>query len=78
MNGLYRFVRLGSTALTQLKICSPLQLNRGKTVESRQKSRVSFWRQVDATVGQWTAIYRNIWRANDLSDGCFVEFRLTD
>ena len=37
----------------------------------------NFWRQVDATVGKCMARYRNLWNANDLSDGCFVEFSVT-
>jgi len=36
------------------------------------------WRQVDATPGNSIVKYINLWDANDLSDGCFVEFKLTE
>jgi hypothetical protein len=33
------------------------------------------WRQVDVTVGKSMATSRNLWNANDQSDGCYVEVR---
>ena len=38
----------------------------------------SVWRHVDATVGQGVGTCGNLWNANVLSDGCFVEIRLID
>lgn len=35
-----------------------------------------FWRQIDAIVGLHMGLCKNLWSANDLSDGWFVESRL--
>jgi hypothetical protein len=36
-----------------------------------------FWRRVDATPGGRKGRSENLWNADDVSDGCFVEFSVT-
>ena len=51
---------------------------KSQAVRDAQGCASEFWRHVDATAGQGVGTYGNLWNANDLSDGCFVEFMLLD